>query len=162
MAREKVTAERGKFKQEIHAALYNCEDIRNLLVGDSTNMTKGEIRKAFKDRVKSHLFIDDTIEETDSYIFYDVIFPTLKSNIKTCQVVLYAVCHRDILDTYSNEKYPGNRADALAQMVEDCLLNDKEVANSFGIGELTLDSVQLYNSRKYYGCYMQFSVPNFR
>lgn len=106
--------------------------------------------------------IDDTIEETESFIFYDIIFPSLRSNIKTCQVVLYAVCHRDILDNYSNEKYPGNRADALSQMVEDCLLNDREVSNSFGIGELTLDSVDLYNSRKYYGCIMQFSVPNFR
>lgn len=162
MAKYKATAERGKFKQEIHAALYNCEELRKLIVGDTTNMTKSEIRKEFKDRVKSHLFIDDTIEATESFIFYDVVFPTLRSNIKTCQVVLYVVCHRDILDTYSNEKFPGNRADALAQMVEDCLLNDKEVANSFGIGELTLDSVDLYNSRKYYGCYMRFSVPNFR
>lgn len=162
MIRNKATAERGKFKQEIHAALYNCEELKNLIVGDTTGKTKNEIRKAFKDRVKSHLFIDDTIEETESFIFYDVIFPSLRSNIKSCKVILYAVCHRDILDTYNNDKYPGNRADVLAQIIEDCLINDREVVNSFGIGELSLDSVDIYNSRKFYGCIMQFLVPNFR
>ena len=70
MAKYKATAERGKFKQEIHAALYNCEELRNLIVGDTTNMTKSEIRKEFKDRVKSHLFIDDTIEATESCFFF--------------------------------------------------------------------------------------------
>lgn len=55
MARSKATAERGKFKQEIHAALYNNAEIRSLIVGDTTDKTGSEIRKAFKDRVKSHL-----------------------------------------------------------------------------------------------------------
>ena len=117
--RKKTTAERGKFKQEITSALYKSADIRDLLLGDTSGMSTSDKQKSFRKHVKSHLFIDDTIEETDSYIFYDVVFPTLRANIKTCQVVLYAVCHRDILDTYSNEKFPGNRADALAQMVED-------------------------------------------
>lgn len=31
---KKNTAERGKFKQEIHAALYKNEDIKELLLGD--------------------------------------------------------------------------------------------------------------------------------
>lgn len=88
--------------------------------------------------------------------------PNLEANIKNCQVVLYAVCHRDILDTYTHEGYYGNRADVLSQMIEDCLINDEEVANSFGIGTLSLDSVDIYNAKRFYGCIMIFNVPNFR
>lgn len=160
--RKKTTAERGKFKQEITSALYKSADIRDLLLGDTSGMSASDKQKLFRKHVKSHLFIDDTIEETDSFIFYDVRLPDLAAQIKDCQVVLYAICHRDILDDYVKEGYFGNRADILSQMIEDCLINDEEVANSFGIGELSLDSVDLYNATRFYGVVMIFNVPDFR
>lgn len=161
-SRKKRTAERGEFKQEINTALYKSDDIKELLLGDTSGMSTSDKQELFKKHVKSHLFIDDTIEETDSFIFYDVRFPNLAENIKNCQVVLYAICHRDILDDYVKDGYFGNRADILSQMIEDCLINDAEVANSFGIGKLSLDSVDLYNSTRFYGVVMIFNVPNFR
>lgn len=160
--RKKTTAERGKFKQEITSALYKSVDIRDLLLGDTSGMSTSDKQKSFRKHVKSHLFIDDTIEETDSFIFYDVRLPDLAAQIKDCQVVLYAICHRDILDDYVKEGYFGNRADILSQMIEDCLINDEEVANSFGIGKLSLDSVDLYNATRFYGVVMIFNVPDFR
>lgn len=160
--RKKNTAERGKFKQEITSALYKSADIRDLLLGDTSGMSTSDKQKSFRKHVKSHLFIDDTIEETDSFIFYDVRLPDLAENIKDCQVVLYAICHRDILDNYVKDGYFGNRADILSQMIEDCLINDEEVANSFGIGKLSLDSVDLYNAKRFYGVVMIFNVPDFR
>lgn len=162
MAKIKFTAERGRFKKEIHAALYKSTDIKELLLGDTSVQSASKVKAGFKDHVKSHLFIDDTIQDTSSYIYYDVRMPRLESNIKHCQVVLYAICHRDILDNYEKEGYFGNRADILSQMIEDCLINDKEVANSFGIGEISLGSVDIYNSARFYGCIMTFNVPNFR
>lgn len=162
MARTKTTAERGKFKKEIHAALYKNENLRELILGDTSSMSSKELRTAFKEHVKSHLFIDDTIEETTTYIFYDIAFPFLHTNTKTCQVVMYAICHRDILEDYSKEGYYGDRADILAQMIEDSLINDEEVANSFGIGKLVLDSVSIYNANKFYGSILTFEVPSFR
>lgn len=159
---KKSTAERGKFKQEIHAALYKSDGIKDLLLGDISEMSTGDKQKSFKEHVKSHLFIDDTIEETESFIFYDVRLPDLSENIKDCQVVMYAICHRDILDDYVKDGYYGNRADILSQMIEDCLINDEEVVNSFGIGKLSLDSVDIYNSKRFYGCIMIFNVPDFR
>lgn len=162
MARLKTTAERGRFKEQIHSALYKNADIKELLIGDTSGMKTTQIQSEFKKYVKSHLFIDDTIEETKTFIFYDVRFPNIHSNIKTCQVVMYLICHRDILEDYAKEGYFGNRADILSQMIEDTLLNDKETSNSFGIGELTLDSIDFYNSERFYGCTMTFSVPNFR
>lgn len=160
--RKKSTAERGKFKQEITSALYKSADIRDLLLGDTSGMSTSDKQKSFRKHVKSHLFIDDTIEETDSFIFYDVRLPDLAAQIKDCQVILYAICHRDILDNYAKEGYFGNRADILSQMIEDCLINDEEVANSFGIGKLSLDSVDLYNATRFYGVVMIFNVPDFR
>lgn len=162
MSREKTTAERGKFKEEIHSALYKSQDIKDLLLGDLGGMSTSKIQTDFKNHVKSHLFIDDTIEDTDSFIFYDVRIPFLHSNTKECQIILYAICHRDILDDYYREGYYGNRADILSQMIENCLINDEDTANSFGIGKLSLDSVDIYSSTKFYGCIMTFSVPNFR
>lgn len=155
-------SEKGTFKEEIHSALYKNDDIRELLIGDTSGMSAKEIRGAFKDHVKSHLFIDDTIKETDSFIYYDVVFPTLKSNIKECKLILYAICHRDILDNYSKEGYHGNRADILSEMIIDTLVVDDKISNSFGIGRLTLDSVDLYNASRFYGVAMILSVPNFR
>lgn len=160
--RKKSTAERGKFKQEITSALYKSADIRDLLLGDTSGMSTSDKQKSFRKHVKSHLFIDDTIEETDSFIFYDVRLPDLAAQIKDCQVILYAICHRDILDNYVKEGYFGNRADILSQMIEDCLINDEEIANSFGIGKLSLDSVDLYNATRFYGVVMIFNVPDFR
>ena len=160
--RKKTTAERGKFKQEITSALYKSADIRDLLLGDTSGMSASDKQKLFRKHVKSNLFIDDTIEETDSFIFYDVRLPDLAAQIKDCQVILYAICHRDILDDYVKEGYFGNRADILSQMIEDCLINDEEVANSFGIGKLSLDSVDLYNATRFYGVVMIFNVPDFR
>lgn len=162
MARLKTTAEKGKFKKEIHAALYKNKDIRDLILGDTSNMNSKEIQSAFKEHVKSHLFIDDTITETSTFIFYDVIFPRLYTHIKECQVIMYVISHRDILETYSKEGYVGDRIDILSQMIEDTLINDDVVSNSFGIGKINLDSIDIYNTLRYYGCIMHFSVPNFR
>lgn len=162
MNKKKTTAERGKFKSEISGALYKNKDIRELILGDTSGLSAAQIRSAFKEHVKSHLFIDDTITDAESFIFYDVRFPFMRTQTKTCQVVMYVMCHRDILETYSKEGYYGDRADILAQMVEDTLINDEEVVNSFGIGALSLDSIDIYNSSRFYGCIMYFSVPNFR
>ena len=75
---------------------------------------------------------------------------------------MYVIVHRDILDDYYKEGYDGDRADALSQMIENTLINDEETSNSFGIGKLNLDSVNIYNATRFYGCIMNFSVPNFR
>ena len=162
MARKKTTAERGKFKAEISGALYKNKDIRELLLGDTSGKSATEVRMAFKEQVKSHLFIDDTITDAKTFIFYDIRFPYMRAQTKTCQVIMYVMCHRNILETYTKEGYYGDRVDILSQMIEDTLINDEATANSFGIGSLSLDSIDIYNSLRFYGCIMTFNVPNFR
>lgn len=164
MARKKTTAERGKFKNEIHAALYKSENIRNLLLGDVSGKSAVQIQKDFKNHVKSHLFIEDTVVDADTFIYYDVIMPRLHPNTKECKVIMYLISHRDIVDNTEDcptDGYFGNRVDILSQLVEEALL-DTEVVNKFGIGELSLDSISIYNATRFYGCIMEYSVPSFR
>ena len=161
MGKIKTTAERGKYKKEIQTALYKNEEIRDLLLGDTTGMTANGIRSAFKAHVKSHLFIDDTLTDADTYIFYDVRMPRIHSTIKVCSVIMYLICHRSIIENYTKEGYYGDRIDILSQMIEDTLVNH-DVSMEFGIGSLNLDSIDIYNSSRFYGCIMTFSVPNFR
>lgn len=163
MANKKSIADRGQFKNEISAALYKNANIKRILLGNTDGISPADVRKLFKDHVKSHLFVDDTIEATDSFIFYDVTLPSIHPQTKTCRVILYAICHRDILDDdVSIDGYFGNRADVLTQIIEDCLINDEETAKSFGIGKLSLESVDIFNDRRFYGYIMRFSVPDFR
>ena len=106
-----TTAERGKFKEEINTSLYKSAEIKEILIGDTSGMSLSKIRTEFQKYVKSHLFIDDTITETKTFIFYDVLIPHTYSNIKECKVVMYVICHLDILDNYTKDGYYGNRAD---------------------------------------------------
>ena len=154
--------DKGLFKENIHAALYRSKDIKELLLNDINGKSPSQIQKEFKEHVKSHLFIDDTIQETESFIFYDVIFNSLSPNIKRCTIVMYAICHLSILDDYTKEGYHGNRMDILCKMIENALINDKDVCNSFGIGQLSIDSIDIYNSTRFYGYRMNLSVPDFR
>ena len=87
--------------------------------------------------------------------------PELRSQIKDIRVVMYAICHRDILENYSKEGFWGNRTDILAEMIEDAMLNPT-VLREFGIGELVLDNIDIYNSTEFYGRILVFTVPNFR
>ena len=162
--RKKSTFERGKFKKKINNALYSSKDIIKLLIGNTEQMTAKEIRTAFKKYVKSHLFIDDTITDTKSYIFYDVRMPHIHTTTKECKVVMFVLSHRDVLEEDCDfEGYYGNRVDILSEMIEDCLLNNQQVVRDFGIGDLQLESVEIFNNSKhFYGLQMVFCVPNFR
>ena len=75
---------------------------------------------------------------------------------------MYVICHRDILDNFSVEGFYGNRADIMSEMVEDTIVGDSSVSNQFGIGELDLTRIEIYNSKRFYGRILTFGVPNFR
>lgn len=158
----KTLMQRGKFKQEIHKALYKSEGIKELLLGDISGLPTKTVLEKFKDHVKSHLFVDETITKADTYIYYDVVFPRLGEHIKSCMVIMYLICERTTIDDYSKDGYIGNKIDILTEMVEDALINDEEVVEKFGIGRLRIDSVSIYNATRFYGTIINFEVPAFR
>ena len=151
----------GLFKEKIHKALFQNDNIKNLILGDMSEMNSAQLTKKFNKHVNSHLFVDETVMDTGTYIYYDVTIPIIHTNTKECKVTLYAICHRDVVDGCYVEGYHGNRTDILSRMIEETLL-DPEVRNKFGIGEMNLDSVIIYNATRFYGRILTFSVPNFR
>lgn len=158
----KTTKERGLFKQRIKQMLFKSDNIIKMLIPNAAELSAKDKLEEFEKCVKSHLFINDTLTEKGTYIFFDVLIPDVSAQTKECRIVIYLVCHRDLLDDgYSVDGYCGNRADILSQMVEEALLNE-ENANQFGIGELQLLSVDLYNSTNYYGVEMLYSAECFR
>lgn len=150
--------DRGQFKSNIKKCLYKNENLRQFLFdGENINVTP----HLFSERVKSHLFLDDILTDKKSYIFFDVICPQFTAQIKEIKIVMYVICHRDILDDYTKKDgYYGNRADVLSQAVEKALITDS--AKEFGIGDLQLEGVDLYNGKDYYGTQLIFNVPTFR
>ena len=150
--------DRGQFKSNVKNCLYKNENLRQFLFdGENTNITP----RLFSERVKSHLFVDEILTEKKSYIFFDVVCPQFSTHIKEMKIFMYVICHRAILDDYTQrEGYYGNRADVLSQAVEEALITDS--AKEFGIGDLQLEGVDLYNGKDYYGTSMVFDVPAFR
>lgn len=156
-----TTKERGIYKTRILNALLQSNNIKDIVMGDTSGMSTKDVIAKFKNHVNSHLFIDETIKDTSTYIFFDVIMPKLRPQVKSIQILIYAICHRDILENYTKDGYFGNRADILSEMIEETLL-DNSIVKKFGIGDLELDNVDIYNSTTFYGCIMSFSIHNFR
>lgn len=161
MARKKTIKERGEYKTKIANALFKSDNIKDIILGDTSNMKSSEIVFKLKEHINSHLFIDDTIKETGTYIFYDVIIPEFHSQTKNMKIIMYVICHRDILETYAKENYFGNRTDILSQMIEETLLDDS-IVKEFGIGDLSFDGIDIYNANSFYGCILNIGVPTFR
>ena len=165
--RKFTTKEMGKWKAITGNAFLHSDKLMGLLTGkDVSTLTKVQRETEFRKYVTSHLFINDdalgsVLDFKDSRIFFEVSVVTVHPNIKTCSIMVVALCHRDILDTYEGDEFMGNRADVMAQMIEESLLNE-DVIKEFGIGDLSLDNVEPYNSTTMYGRILTFSVPNFR
>lgn len=155
------TIELGRYKEIISKHLYKSDNIRKMIIGDK-KLSPVEQIKEFHGRVKSHLFVDDTITDEGTFIFYDVVCPRYRAATKDIKIIMYIICHRNILDNFSVEGYYGNRADVLSEMVEDAIVVDPTVSNQFGIGELDLSGNDIYNSKRFYGRLLTFEVPNFR
>lgn len=157
--------ELGQYKNMLTPLLCKSEDIRDIILGcDYKNKypTEKDVLKALKEHIFSHLYIEGTVTTTGTYIFYDVYATKIHSEIKRCNVVIYAFCHKDILDTYTREGYEGNRADVLCQMIEDIIMKPDN-AYDFGIGKPEWHDMRLFSSeKKFYGKIMEFSVPCFR
>ena len=80
--RESTTKERGIYKTRISNALLQSNNIKEIILGDTSELTPKELLSKFQKHVNSHLFIDETIKDTTTYIFFDVIMPELRPQTK--------------------------------------------------------------------------------
>lgn len=155
-----ATKSRSLIKSQISKILFDSDEIYNILTEKVKNGTFKQQFAEYDKHVKSHLFVDDTLTDKGSYIFFDVALPQIRPRITTCKIYVFVICHRDILDGFRLDGYFGNRADILTELVEETLLDAGNV-HSYGIGQLNLEAVDIYNTANYYGAQLIFDVPNF-
>ena len=75
-----TTKELGSFKTKIKNALIKSDKINDLLK-DGIDEPSNKIQQ-FKSHVKDHLFIDDTIKDTSTYIFFELVPPEIRFSIE--------------------------------------------------------------------------------
>lgn len=154
--------ELGKYKHNFKKALYSSDKIRRILLEENyTDMPESEICKELDKYIFSHLYIDDLVDEEKTYIFFDVRMPHFGSSIKNCDITMFLICHKNIVDNYYDKNYYGNRTDILTQYLEE-ILEQEDVKNKFGIGSIQITNLDIYNNTKFYGRILGLSVPNFR
>lgn len=157
-----ILRQKGEYKSKIFTSLYKSTDLKKVLLDNYELDEKTKCTKDFKEHCKSHLFVDGTLSDCGSYIFFDVVIPNMRTQTKTVQILMYVVAHRDILDeAVALDGVTGNRADVLAMLVEDALTNP-ETAKQFGIGDLTCEEALIYNGKDYYGTQLTFTAVDFK
>lgn len=162
MAKKKKLSERREYKQIVHKALFQNEKLRSILIDGLQGKSAPVQMSQFKKRCLSHMFVDDTELEAGTYIYYDIEFPSLSGQIKECNLILYAICNRKLISDPGISGYSGDRIDYMSELIEESLINNEDIVNQFGIGELKIESVRIYNGTKFYGLHFCFAVPNFR
>ena len=76
--------------------------------------------------------------------------------------MLYAVCHRSLVDT-APAGGAGTLIDRLCKAADEVLCGSSALSRSIGIGSLTLENTGMYKSDTgYYGIIMEYSIPSYR
>lgn len=161
MTEGKVLYDIGSCKQELFSSFINDPDICELLLNRKT-YTDDDRENLFYSQIFPYLYIDDTQDETLTYLCYELDIPSSSikssSTIKNMKMIVHAYCHKKIM-RYSKKGYYGTRVDILADMVERKLRDSYD----FGIGKPELISVtNFFPNNKYYGRQLVYNVPEFK
>ena len=156
--------ELGRYKNLINPIFYQSEGIRKAILGKDyvqTYTTEDEIYEGLRPFIKSHLYVDDVMLDMGTYLFYDVTVPYAQASMKTCHLVIYTFCNKEIIDTFNLKGYEGNRVDIMCQLIEEAV-TDPEIIRKYGIGKMQLRDCQIFTRQKnVYGKILDFEVPNF-
>lgn len=159
--------ELGEYKDTLVKILMSSEDVMTILLGKDYQ-DLDEIDVAFDEHVYTALFVDGVQLNTGTFVYFDTYTSGIGTHIKDLVLEVDIVCSRDILNKYSDipssirKKYTGNRVDKIANCIENVLTENKDNANKFGIGELSLKKVGTINTKDYYGRSLIFASSDFR
>ena len=158
---KKVLYDIGSCKQELFSSFINDPDICELLF-DKQPYTDDDREKLFYSQIFPYLYVDDTQDETLTYLCYEIDIPPSSDKrggtIKNMKMIISAYCHKEIM-RYNKKGYYGTRVDILADMVERKLRDSYD----FGIGKPELISVtNFFPNNKYYGRQLVYNVPEFK
>ena len=158
---KKVLYDIGSCKQELFSSFINDPDICELLFNKEP-YTDDDREKLFYSQIFPYLYVDDTQDETLTYLCYEIDIPPssdkTSGTIKNMKIIIFAYCHKEIM-RYNKKGYYGTRVDILADMVERKLRDSYD----FGIGKPELISVtNFFPNNKYYGRQLIYNVPEFK
>lgn len=158
MSEGSILKDMGSYKSTLLSYFVNSEEIRELLFNKKT-YTENEVDNLIYSQIFPYLYVDDTQDETLSYLCVEVSVPRIPTGtIKDMKLIVWAYCHKSIMK-YSKKGYSGTRADILADMVERVLRD----SNKFGIGKLQLMSCDhFFPNNKYYGRQLVYTMPDFK
>ncbi|POO87872.1 hypothetical protein [Clostridium sp. 3-3] len=155
--------ELGKYKLIFLSLLKNSDTICKLVLGEDYEDGDYDLDKELEKYLIPHLFVPDTIKETQSYALFDVGMYRGGSSIKTMRLIVQTFCHKKIISYPEKPKgYYGYRYDVLAQCVEELLYEDKDNGRKFGIGIPELVSVNGFLINDYVGHVLTFDIKAFR
>lgn len=160
--------ELGEYKNNLRSIFANDDKICRLLLGENFESMDFNFDNEFDKYVVQHLFIANTIMDTKSYIMFESYVSSTYGSTKTMKVIIQTICHKDIVKYDEKpDGYPGLRYDVLAQYIEELLCPpDKQKRNDiikkFGIGSFELMGVDIFQTEKYIGRILTFTVPDFR
>ncbi len=160
--------ELGKYKDYLYSIFTGNDKICGLLLGKNYQINFDNIDLELKKYILPHLYIESTVTETQSYIFFEIHMPRASPSIKTMKIEIQALCHKNIAEYHNKPKgYYGLRYDILSQYIEELMCpKDKQLIiqriKQFGIGRFELISVDLFMSNNFVGHNLTFTVPAFR
>lgn len=160
--------ELGDYKNRLHSIFVNDDEICRLLLGEDYENADYDLDNELDKYIIPHLYVNETITETKSYILYETNLLNVGSSIKEMGVIIQVVCHKNIVKYPEKpQNYPGLRYDVLAEYIEELLCptssQDKErVIKKFGIGSFEMRPPELFLTDKYIGRILTFTTPDFR
>ena len=161
MTKGSVLKDIGSCKQRLYSSFINDSDICELLF-DKKPYTDDDRENLFYNQIFPYLYVDDTQNETLTYLCFELDIPTssseTSSTIKDMKMIIFAYCHKDIM-RYSKKGYYGTRVDILVDMIERKLRDSYD----FGIGKPELVSVtNFFPNNNYYGRQLDYNIPEFK
>lgn len=155
----------------LNPTMHDDLDLSEILLGGEFNINGVKVTE--QGYIFDYYFIDDTIEDTKSFIMVEVDMPEIKNGIFVSYILhLYICSNKDIvrLSEYSvptlsqikAEGYMGNRVDALCDAI-DRMLNGNNAMKAGNIGDVIPygNYRQIFTpNNKFYGMRLTYKVRN--
>jgi len=158
----------GEYKNRFASILVNNDKICRLLLGENYETEIDDLDTELDKYIKQHLYIEDTITETKSYILFESNPSPTSPTLKNMNIIVQVICHKDIVRYKEKPKgYSGLRYDVLTRYIEEAICPKDETSKNaiikkFGIGGFEIKSPGLFNQNNFVGRTFILSVPEFR
>ena len=149
-------------KEAICHALSESETIRLLLLGSGYESREESVEAQLARHLVKSFTPDETAADPQAYLCIEALITGTTRTTKNCRIMLYAVCHRSLVDT-APAGGAGTFIDRLCKAADEVLCKNSALSRSIGIGSLTLENTGMYKSDSgYYGIIMEYSIPSYR